>query len=563
MFDSSGFLEFLQDQGKLDKEACERARTAHENSAQEIDSVLVELGIVDEGDLTQFMAHFLGLEMVAESEFPDGAIANDLLEYRFLEPSKIVPLKIDSEQIIVATTQPFGNEALEMMSFFLGRNVVVRVAKTQDFDSAFQRIYGEGVNAYVEQDDFSEQSQLHSEDIERLKDSASQAPIVKMVMRIISDGVLQSASDIHIEPREDRVCVRFRIDGFLRTVETIEKSNQSAFISRFKILARLNIAERRLPQDGRIKLAIKGRETDFRVSTTPTLYGESIVLRILDKSEMSLTFEGLGFNDEDTSAIKDLISFANGVVLVTGPTGSGKTTTLYAALKSLNSEERKLFSVEDPVEYQLSGVNQMQVHPQIDLDFARALRSILRQDPDVIMVGEIRDSETAKISTQAALTGHMVLSTVHTNSAIGTLSRLIDMGVEDFLLSSTLRGILAQRLVRMVCEKCCTHKTPSKTLLSRLDIDDVTIKKLSEKGVLEGKGCSACQGTGYKGRTTIYEILPMSATLQEAFLAGKSEAQLGQIAKRSGFKSLQQCGIDKVCDGITTIDEVIRASLVS
>ena len=563
MFDPTEFLDFLQDQGDLDKEALERARNAQKSTGRQINSVLIELGIVNEDDLTKSIANYLGLDVVLGSAFPDIAVASELLDQKFLEPSKIIPLELTDKRIVVATPQPFGNDALEMMSFLLGREVVVQVAKTQEFDAAFKRIYAEGTNIPFDQGEFSEQSQLHSEDVERLKDSASQAPIIKLVMRVISDAVLKLASDIHIEPREDRLCIRFRIDGVLRTVETIDKNMQSALISRIKILARLNIAERRLPQDGRIKLAIKGRETDFRVSTTPTLFGESIVLRILDKSEMSLTFEGLGFNKSDTDLISEMISFANGVVLVTGPTGSGKTTTLYAALKSLNNEERKLFSVEDPVEYQLSGVNQMQVHPQIDLDFARSLRSILRQDPDVIMVGEIRDSETAKISTQAALTGHMVLSTVHTNSAIGTLSRLVDMGVEDFLLTSTLRGIIAQRLVRKVCQKCCSSKTPSIALLARLKVDEATTKKLLKDDVVEGTGCSACQGTGYKGRTTIYEILPMSAQLKDAFLDGKTETQLFQIARELGFRSLQESGIDKVCEGITTIDEVIRASLVN
>ena len=551
----------MQHKSLLKPEAAGRAIRARQTTGHKIDIVLSQLGLISETALSQAIADFLDLKITSAENFPDSSIADNILDQKFLETAKIIPLKLLQDRIELTTTAPFENEAIKMISFFLDREVKVQVSRQSEFDAAFSRLYGQP-DDIVEDHYFNEQSQLHSDDVERLKDSASQAPIIKLVMRMIADAVERGASDIHIEPSQDKLNIRFRLDGHLQPIETIDKAMQSAVTSRIKILAKLNIAERRLPQDGRIKLVVKGREIDFRVSTTPTLFGESIVMRILDKSELDLSFTGLGYSRKDADFISELISFANGVVLVTGPTGSGKTTSLYAALTSLNSEKSKLFSVEDPVEYQLEGVNQVQVQPQIDLDFSRSLRSILRQDPDVIMVGEIRDAETARIVIQAALTGHMVMSTVHTNSAVATLPRLADMGIEDFLLTSTLRGIIAQRLVRKTCKHCQTKVKPREQLLNRLSVDKELAKQFLEQGVWQGTGCLSCLGTGYRGRTTIYEILSITPSVQDGFLAGGTGQAIVEIARNDGFTTLQENGISKVAAGETTLDEVMRASLV-
>jgi len=372
---------------------------------------------------------------------------------------------------------------------------------------------------------------------------------------LVTRAVEAQASDIHVEPREDSVRVRYRIDGVLTTVETLPLALRAAVTSRIKIMAHLNIAERRLPQDGRVKATVRGKPIDLRISTMPTMLGESVVLRILDRSSVQLDFAPLGFHGPALDRLVELLTQPNGIVLVTGPTGSGKTTTLYTALNLLNRAESKLFTVEDPIEYQLAGINQIQVQPRIGLTFAHALRSILRQDPDIIMVGEIRDLETAQMAIQASLTGHLVLSTLHTNSAAASITRLVDMGVDDYLLASTLTGVLAQRLVRRLCARCSAPADTLPPLLGRLGGRGRDLRGLRRK-----VGCPACRNTGYQGRTTISELLPMTDALRRKVLERSSESALEAAAVEGGMVAMLDDGVAKALNGETTIEEVLRVT---
>jgi general secretion pathway protein E len=467
---------------------------------------------------------------------------------------------------------PFNTEAVESLSYFIGRRVERRIAAPSDVEKALERLYLE--NEADEQRDADQASELSSagaaieDDVRRLKDLASEAPVIRLVHDLIVRAVEALASDIHIEPREDSVRVRFRIDGVLHTVETLPPALRPAVTSRVKIMAHLNIAERRLPQDGRIRSTVRGKDIDLRVSTMPTLYGESVVLRILDRSSMRQDFAALGFSAAVLSALQNALAQPNGIILVTGPTGSGKTTTLYTALGSLDSGSQKIFTVEDPIEYELAGINQIHVQPQIGLKFSSALRSILRQDPDIIMIGEIRDLETAEIAIQASLTGHLVLSTVHTNGAAATLTRLIEMGVADYLLASSLTAVLAQRLVRRLCA-CAVPAEASKALVQKLWRDahageaaEPPAEDLAA-GLRRPVGCETCRHTGYSGRTCIGEMLVMNDQIRELVLSGASEHAISQGAIASGMTSMYRDGLMKAFRGETTIEQVLRVTKVS
>jgi general secretion pathway protein E len=386
---------------------------------------------------------------------------------------------------------------------------------------------------------------------------ASEGPVIRLVNLIITRAIETRASDIHFEPFEDQFRVRYRIDGVLHDVESPPKRLQAAIVSRVKIMAKLNIAERRLPQDGRIMLRVKGKEIDFRVSSVPTIHGESIVLRILDKSSIVLDIQKLGFPEDTLEGFGELIERPHGIILVTGPTGSGKTTTLYCVLGKINSPEKKIITVEDPVEYQLKGVNQIQVKPAIGLTFANALRSIVRQDPDVILIGEIRDAETAEIAIQSALTGHLVLSTLHTNDAPSAITRLIDMGMEDFLLSSTIIGILAQRLVRVACPYCQEPYSPDPAILREMKVD---AGNLADLNIIEVKGCENCSHTGYWGRAGIFEFLHVTDDIQRLILEKRDSNVIREAARKNGMRTLREDGWLKVKKGMTTISEVIRVT---
>ncbi len=424
-----------------------------------------------------------------------------------------------------------------------------------------ERLYGAGKSALgqivgdVEQRD----DLAFDADIQQLKDLAAEAPVIRLVSLIITNALEQRASDIHIEPFENRLVVRYRIDGVLHEVESPPRRFSAAVISRVKIMANLDIAERRLPQDGRIRLRVQGKEIDLRVSTVPTMHGESVVMRILDKGGVALDFQKLGFYDDTLKIFTRVLMEPHGILLVTGPTGSGKTTTLYTALETLNKPDVKILTVEDPVEYQMPGINQIQVKPQIDLTFANALRSIVRQDPDVIMIGEIRDLETAQIAVQSALTGHLVLSTVHTNDAASTVNRLLDMGVEDYLLTSTVIGILAQRLVRTLCPQCKEPYTALPEIVDELGLRRIA-KSTGDITLWHEKGCPECAHTGFMGRVSVMEMLPMTDPLRSLVMKHATSTDLRNEAIRGGMVTMYEDGLRKALDGITTFEEVLRVT---
>lgn len=478
---------------------------------------------------------------------------------RFIRENKVIPLEYKNNVLKVVTANPEDMETLDALSVATSAKVVVYTAQnkvieeyiakfyaqeSQDIDKIIEDIGGTG----------SESLNDEEEDIGHLKDLASEAPIIKLVNMLMTRSVESRASDIHIEPFEDELRVRYRIDGILYDIESIPKRLQAAIISRIKIMARLNIAERRLPQDGRINLRIGGKEMDMRISVIPVLNGESVAMRILHKEGIVIDLELLGFSDDRLSDFNQLIKKPNGIILVTGPTGSGKTTTLYGTLDKINSPDKNIITVEDPIEYQLKGVNQMQMKSQIGLNFANTLRHLVRHDPDIILIGEIRDLETAEIAVKSALTGHLVFSTLHTNDAPSAIARLLDMGIENFLLSSTVRGILAQRLVRVICPSC-------KEIDPSADSEELEVLGIGGEGTLyKGKGCEKCANTGYFGRIGIFELLVVSDELRKLILKNADSGEIRDAAKRLGMKTLFEDGIEKARAGITTIAEVLRVT---
>lgn len=551
------FGSWLITQGRLDELTVRRAQRARQQSGERFDYVLTRLGLVSEIQLTEAVSEFAGIPLLSERNLPHIALLTDELHPTFVRTNQILPIS-DGDPVIVAVSDPFNRELLDVVSYAVGRNVELRISPPGDLARAIERLYGEGSNVSEAAVSESFAGDVSEEDVRRLEEMASEAPVIRLVHDIIARAVEMRASDIHFEPREDALNLRFRIDGRLQTIDSLPISLRAGVTSRVKIMARLNIAERRLPQDGRARVPVRGKEIDLRVSTMPMLGGESVVLRILDRSSIPLDFTALGFSGPLFQKFEELLEQPNGIILVTGPTGSGKTTTLYTALTRLNSPERKIFTVEDPIEYQLKGINQIQVQPKIGLTFAHALRSILRQDPDVIMVGEIRDLETAEMAIQASLTGHLVLSTVHTNSAVATITRLVEMGVEDYLLASSLRAVVAQRLVRLLCDKCASPAEID-AIYDRLQLEcgDHRPAALRPR---EKRGCPACRFTGYSGRTTIWELLIINEAVRARLLAKDSEQSIEAAAKASGMCLMFQDGVRKVLEGFTTLDEVLKAT---
>ncbi|WP_433995026.1 GspE/PulE family protein [Bradyrhizobium lablabi] len=504
--------------------------------------------------------------MVGGSDIPGQAVLADRLRLPFLKANRLLPISFDGRCLLIATADPFVDEAAKAISYMLEVQVELAVIAPAEIERALRKLYqdpGTESHADVGEDTASPIDAGSEYDIERLRDIANEAPVIRLVNQIISRAVERGASDVHIEPGRDAVAIRYRIDGFLQQDRIVPASLRAALTTRVKIMAKLDIAERRLPHDGRIKTAVRGVEIDIRVSTLPTVFGESIVMRILDRTRVELDFTKLGLDAETQEKLHRLMALPNGIVLVTGPTGSGKTTTLYTALKNLNRPELKLFTVEDPIEYQLSGINQIQVQPQIGLDFPKALRSILRQDPDIVMIGEIRDLETARIAIQAALTGHLVFSTLHTNGAIAAITRLIDIGLERYLLASTVSGVMAQRLVRKLCPACSRPHTESERLHGRLKLA-ASSAAVDLSNSREQVGCEACNGTGYRGRTTICELLIVDDGIREA-IGRRSQDQrlIEQLARTSGFRTLYEDGLFKVGAGETTLEEVLRVTRAS
>ncbi|HEY3275604.1 MAG TPA: type II secretion system ATPase GspE [Syntrophorhabdaceae bacterium] len=497
---------------------------------------------------------------MSPDDFPKVPFVLDGLSSRFVKENRVIPLELKNNILKVLMADPSDREVIDALRVAVAAEVVVYTGDGSLIEEYITKFYGQetqNINRIIEDihEDGLEFIQDEEEDVGHLKDLASEAPIIKLCNLFITRAVEARASDIHIEPFEDELKVRYRIDGVLHDVETAPKRLQAAIVSRIKIMSKMNIAERRLPQDGRIRLRVGEREIDLRVSTIPIVHGEGVVMRILDKETVVVNLDLLGFLPETLTTFNGLIKKPNGIVLVTGPTGSGKTTTLYGALDKVNSPDKKIITVEDPVEYQIKGINQIQVKTQIGLDFSNTLRHIVRQDPDIIMIGEIRDLATAEIAIQSALTGHLVFSTLHTNDAPSAITRLLDMGVESFLLSSTVRGILAQRLVRVICRECKEIDT------SGADQAELDIMGLSKDVTLfRGRGCEACAYTGYYGRQGIFELLVIDEEIRKMILRNADSIQTRQAARERGMRTLLEDGVIKVRNGITTLSEILRVT---
>jgi len=550
---------FMVKKGRVKEADLARARRLHEESEDEsFLSLLTKLGLVSERDLAESVAELLRLPLLAAKDFPEAPPPNVQVSVRFLKQHHIVPIAESETEVGLLVADPADVYPLQAVELATGRRASVSVGLRSEIDDLIERYYGQGRSAMgTIVETLSDENARGEDDIEHLRDLASEAPVIRLVNLIVQRAVEQRASDIHIEPFENRLKVRYRIDGVLHEVESPPAASTAAVISRVKIMAKLNIAERRLPQDGRIMLRVQGKELDLRVSTVPTSWGESVVMRILDRESVVFDFHTLGFTDEFLPQFEKVLELPHGILLVTGPTGSGKTTTLYTALSRLNTPDVKIITVEDPVEYQIEGINQIQAKPQIGLDFSHALRSIVRQDPDIIMIGEMRDLETAKIAIQSALTGHLVLSTLHTNNAAGGITRLLDMGVEDYLLTSTVNGILAQRLVRRLDKANAEPYVALPEVIAEFGLERFT----QERPITLYKPVpTPNHPSGYYGRTTIMEFLVMSDPLRRLIMQHAGMGEIEEQARREGMRTMYEDGLAKSVQGVTTIEEVLRVT---
>jgi general secretion pathway protein E len=545
--------------GVIDRLTLDRARRVAAETGDRLDRTLTQLGLVSERNLADALAQLLALPLVWPADYPEAPLYAEELKPKFLRAARAMPIAVDGDRMTLAMADPLDLFTSDAVADLLGQEVTVAVAVPAELEAAFDRLYpelGDDEGDDGAAMDIGPGGAPIEEDVERLRDLASEAPVIRLVNQIIARAVETQASDIHLEPLTDRLRVRYRYDGALHEGEPPPPRLQAAVISRIKIMARLDIGERRLPQDGRIMLAVRGHEIDFRVSTIPSLYGETVVMRVLDRTAVEFDFDKLGFMPDIRSHLEGCLNQPNGIVLVTGPTGSGKTTTLYTALLNLNTIARNIVTVEDPIEYQLTGINQIQVKPQIGLNFASLLRSILRQDPDIVMIGEIRDLETAQIAVQAALTGHLVLSTLHTNSAAATVTRLRDMGLEDYLLTATLRGVLAQRLVRRLCPACKSPAPEPAPLIDRFELERFAARDVIT--LFQPVGCPLCRGTGYRGRRAIGELLLPSPTIARLVFQQADASALQEAAIIDGMRTLWDSGLLAALEGDTAIEEVAR-----
>ncbi|TDK20621.1 type II secretion system protein GspE [Luteimonas aestuarii] len=555
-------VDALVANGQLKDVDLARARRLQQETGGSLLQLLSRLGLVSERDHAEACAQTLSLRLLSGKDLPaePPELMPDAqpLSVRFLKQFNVCPLREDRGRLLLWMADPYDEYAIEAVRLATGCPIQPAVGLRSEIGDLVERWHGQGrsaMGAIVETADGEGSGDV--DDVEHLRDLASEAPVIRLVNLVIQRAVELRASDIHIEPFENRLKVRYRIDGVLEEGESPPSNLTAAVISRVKIMAKLNIAERRLPQDGRIMLRVQGKELDLRVSTMPTAHGESVVMRLLDRQTVVFDFERLGFTSDFLPRFEKVLEQPHGILLVTGPTGSGKTTTLYTALSRLNTPDVKIITVEDPVEYQLEGINQIQAKPQIGLDFAHALRSIVRQDPDIIMIGEMRDLETARIAIQSALTGHLVLSTLHTNNAAGGITRMLDMGVEDYLLTSTVNGILAQRLVRRLEP---THA--ERYAASPEEIEKFGLRRFQPEGeiMLYRPRPSAIAPTGYLGRTTIMEFLVMDDALRRAVMRHAGMGELEQLARQSGMRTMYEDGIAKALRGVTTIEEVLRVT---
>jgi general secretion pathway protein E len=555
-FERKLFGELLQEHGLISDGDLGNALSLQADRPDRIGRILTDLGFVSERDVLSVLSEQIDVPVYG-GEYPAVPIEPDKLPYRFLHAFSVVPVHHEDQVLSLVMADPLDSETRSAISQRTGLDLKVFLANESTILDQLERLYGvnEGDDRLIE----TLGDGLADDNIDQLRDLASEAPVIRMVNLIISRAVESRASDIHIEPFEKELQLRYRVDGVLHNVDSPPNQLRGAIISRVKLMAKLNIAERRLPQDGRIKLKVLGKEIDLRVSTVPTMYGESVVMRILDKSNTDLVdLRRLGFPDDLYSLICQMTSKPHGIFLVTGPTGSGKTTTLYSALKRINIPDRKIITIEDPVEYQMDGINQIQVNSQIELTFSVGLRHIVRQDPDVIMIGEIRDLETAEIAIRAALTGHLVFSTLHTNDAPSAITRLIDMGVEDYLLASSLIGILAQRLVRSNCRHCRRPERLSVHTAVELGFSPQGTEEYVE--IQKGPGCDQCGHTGYESRLGIFEMVDVDDDLRQVITSNPDANALMAQALRSGMRPLKSDGWSKVLAGITTPDEILRVT---
>ena len=554
---AAALADYVVSQRQLDPKSLERAQSLVAESGSRLDTILTQLGLLSERALAEATAKLLDLELAAASHYPQTAILPEQLRLKFLRKARAVPIALDDRTITIAMADPLDGFAVSAIAMVAGRETAIRVAIPIELEAALDRLYPEEESTGRQAaDELVSAAHANDDDAEVLRDLASEAPLIRFVNQLISHAVETRASDVHIDPFEDRLRVRYRYDGVLHEMESPPRRLQAAVVSRIKIMAALDIAERRLPQDGRIKLVVRGHEIDLRVSTIPSLHGESVVLRILDRSAVNLDFAQLGMAPDFAGKLCHLLELPNGIILVTGPTGSGKTTTLYTGLLHLNSSDRNIVTVEDPIEYQLPGITQIQVKPQIGLNFANLLRAILRHDPDIIMIGEIRDLETAQIAIQAALTGHLVLSTLHTNSAAAAIARLRDMGLEDYLLIATINAIMAQRLVRRLCSDCKRAVPASPELVARFELDRFAAGPLT---LYEPVGCPSCRATGYTGRLAIAELLMPDETTHRLILSRAGHADIQHAACAAGMQTMFESGITHVLAGTTSLREILRS----
>jgi len=549
---------FLIENDRLKSNDLKRAVTYQEQNGGDLVTLLVRLGLVSERDVAEAEAGLLDLPLVRTADLPEQAPELPGVSLRYLKQNLILPIEESDGDLTVVMANPRDDFARKALSMASGKNIITRVGIASEIENGIEKLLGGGRSAMgqiVESLGTDDEGDI--EDVEHLRDLASEAPVIRLVNLIMQRAVEGRASDIHIEPFENRLKVRYRVDGVLQEVEAPPAKSTAAVISRIKIMAKLNIAERRLPQDGRIMHRVQGKELDLRVSTVPTSHGESVVMRILDRESVVLDFDSLGFDAQIRKGFVRQLQMPHGIILVTGPTGSGKTTTLYTALSALNTSERKIITVEDPVEYQLEGINQIQAKASIGLDFAHALRSIVRQDPDVIMIGEMRDLETARIAIQSALTGHLVLSTIHTNDAAGGVTRMLDMGVEDYLLTSTVNAILAQRLVRTLDPTSREPYVLLPEVAKELKLADLV--KQDQYRFYHARP-SQENPTGFRGRTTILELMEITDPVRRLVMRHATAGELQDQAVADGMRTMYQDGLLKCLSGMTTLEEVLRVT---
>ncbi len=559
MDDNARIAQDLESIGKLSSQEHTRAARLAMEGGVSVWNMVAKLGLVSERELAQSFSRVLALDLMQTDDYPEVPVLEDQVSLRFMKESRLLPLYLEDEQLFMVMADPTDQFAVDSMAAATGHQVQIKLGLPSEIESAIERLYGVGRSAMGELIEGLGEGDASEADEETLKDLASEAPVIRLVNLIVQRAVELRASDIHVEPFEGQLKVRYRVDGVLSEGEAPPAHSTAAIISRIKLMAKLNIAERRLPQDGRISVRVQGKELDLRVSTVPTMYGESVVIRLLDKESVKFDFEALGFDGVPLERAKEILDMPHGIVLVTGPTGSGKSTTLYTALSRLNTEQKKIITVEDPVEYQLAGINQIQVKPQINLTFSSALRSIVRQDPDIIMVGEMRDLETARIAVQSALTGHLVLSTLHTNDAAGGITRLLDMGVDDYLITSTINGIVAQRLVRRLCPHCRESYVPMRELVDELNLGEF-VADGEEIILYHPTGCDECGGRGYYGRLSLTEVLLMNDEIRQLVMRHANAGEIQKAAIRGGMTTLYRDGLRKAIDGRTTLEEVARVA---